>query len=113
MSGNCATGSARRAITPAIEITTEITIASLGRWMKTDEIIEGTLPLVSRPGPGRAGALRSFLPGCAAVLEPQRAPLALRLPRPQRAPRGGYRGEGVAARLCRPGRRHRRKGLCG
>src|SRR5713101_4565744 len=41
MSGNCATGSAPSAITPAIEMTIEITIASRGRWMKTDEIIVG------------------------------------------------------------------------
>ena len=39
MSGNCATGSAPSAITPAIEMTIEMTIASRGRWMKTEEII--------------------------------------------------------------------------
>ena len=48
MSGNCATGSAPRAITPAIEITTEMTIASRGRWIKTEEIIRRWGPVLER-----------------------------------------------------------------
>src|SRR5437870_1059258 len=48
MSGNCATGRALRAITPAIEMTIEMTIASRGRWMKTVEIIFRVRPCLTR-----------------------------------------------------------------
>src|SRR5215831_10623891 len=53
MSGNWATGSAPSAITPAIEMTIEMTIASRGRWMKTVEIIAGFAPCST----GRRGRL--------------------------------------------------------
>src|ERR1700730_1211685 len=45
MSGNCATGIAPSASRPASEMTIEMTSASRGRWMKTDEITASPLAL--------------------------------------------------------------------
>src|SRR5476649_930600 len=43
MSGNCATGRTWSEITPAMTMTVEMTKASRGRRMKTDEIVMGLL----------------------------------------------------------------------
>ena len=53
MSGNCATGSALMAIRPAIEMTVEMTNASRGRRMKTEEMVIGSA-LLSGPRPRAA-----------------------------------------------------------
>src|SRR5471032_3600783 len=52
MSGNWAIGRAVMAMAPAIEITVEMTNASRGRRMKTDEIVIGSLRLAERSGSG-------------------------------------------------------------
>src|SRR5476651_2831182 len=52
MSGNWATGNAVMAMRPAIEITVEMTNASRGRRMKTDEIVIGLPRLRERCGSG-------------------------------------------------------------
>ena len=55
MSGNCATGSAVSAITPAIVMTVETTNASRGRRMKTDEIVMALLLLRPAVAAARLG----------------------------------------------------------
>src|SRR5476649_777762 len=52
MSGNCDTGSTESAMTPAIEITVEMTNASRGRRMKTDEMVIRSPRLRERGGSG-------------------------------------------------------------
>src|SRR5216683_8079624 len=56
MSGNCATGSAVIAISPAMVMTVETTKASRGRRMNSDEIVMGLL--LRRSGSGRRHGCR-------------------------------------------------------
>ena len=107
MSGNCAIGSAPSAITPAIEMTIAMTIASRGRWMKTEEIIEYRPELLSRPATARAAALQSSRRGCAAAPARRRVRPAAGRHQPPRDHRGWFRRLHAAGRPCRPDPRRR------